>query len=157
MYTGGLFNTTLGIHQLRFTFRQQACYLFQDSVQKLIFRHRLDDFAFAEDHAASLATGKTHVGITRFARAVDHAAHYSYMNGSLYLCKTLFDFVGNAYHVDFDTPTGGTGDEGDTAVAQFERTQNFVCDGNLFLRLGAQADTDGIADAVSQQQTETHG
>src|SRR6266446_9823322 len=87
MDTGSLFNTALGINQLRLAFREETCDLFQHGIQKLIFRHRLDHFSLAEDHAAPLATGKTYIGITRFAGTVDDAAHHSYMNGRLYLAS----------------------------------------------------------------------
>src|SRR5581483_8006304 len=70
--------------------------------------------------------------------------------------EAFLNLVGNADHVDFDAPTGRAGDEGDAAIAQFERAQDFIGDGNLFLRLRAQADANGVADATGKQQAEAH-
>ena len=62
--TCGFLDTTLWIDQLRFLLGQQAGHLFQHSIQELIFGYCLDHFAFAEDYATTLSTGKSHVGVT---------------------------------------------------------------------------------------------
>src|SRR5258708_8357049 len=80
MNTGSLFNSTFGIDQLCFAFWEETGYLFQDGIQELIFGYGLDDFAFAEDYAASLATGKAYICIPRFPRPIDHPTHHSPLN-----------------------------------------------------------------------------
>src|SRR5579859_5409447 len=156
MHACGVLNAAFGVDKARLAFGQQAGNLFQHSVEELIFGDGLNNFAFAEDYAASLAAGETDIGVTRFAWAVDDTAHHGDMDGRLHFGEAFLDLVGNTDHVDFDAPAGGAGDEGYTAIAQFERAQDFVGHGNLFLRFRAQADADGVADATGEQQAEAH-
>src|SRR5579872_2613721 len=79
------------------------------------------------------------------------------MNGRLHFGETLLNFVGDTDDIDFDTPTGGTRNKGDASIAQFKRTQYLVSHRYFFLRLRAQADTDGITDAIGQQQAKSNG
>src|SRR5260370_4845792 len=78
------------------------------------------------------------------------------MNGSLHFGKPLLNFVCHTDHVNLDAPAGGTGDEGDAPVAQIERAQYFIGDGDLFFRLSAQAYTNGVTDTIGQQQAQTY-
>src|SRR5260370_42139580 len=79
MAAGGLLNAAFGVDQAGFAFGEEAGPLFQHGIQELIFRHRLDDFAFAEDDAAPLAACQPDIGVARFAGTVDDAAHHRYM------------------------------------------------------------------------------
>src|SRR5579884_1273970 len=153
----GFFDAAFGVDELCFALRQQAGDLFQHGVQELVFGNGLDDFAFAKDDAATLAAGEANIGVARFAGAVDDAAHDGNVNGRLHLRETALNLVSYLDDIDLDATTGGAGDEGDAAIAQFERAQDFVGHRNLFLRLRAQADADGVADAFGQQQAEADG
>src|SRR6266849_5728956 len=96
-------------------------------------------------------------GVERFAGTVDDAAHDGDVDGGLHFGETTLDFVGDLDDVDFDAAAGWARDEGDAAVAQFERTQDLVCYGNLFLRFGGEADADGVTDATGEQEAEANG
>src|SRR5579884_477774 len=153
----GFFDAAFGVDELCFVFWEQAGNLFQHGIQELIFGDGFDDFAFAEDDAAPFAAGEADIGVAGFAGAVHDAAHDGDVDGRLHLCKTALNLVGDLDNVDFDAPAGGAGDKGDAAIAQFERAQDFVGHRNLFLRLRTQADTDGVANALGQQQAEANG
>src|SRR5205085_5217924 len=96
------------------------------------------------------------IRVAGFARAVDDAAHDGDVDGRLHFGETLLDLVGDADDIDLDTATGWAGDESNATIAQFERAQDFVGDGNLFFRLRAQADADGVTDASGEQQTQAY-
>src|SRR3954454_3886493 len=100
--------------------RQETSYFFQNCVQELIFGHSLDDFAFTEDYTTTFTTGQADISITRLARTIDHTTHNSHMNGRLHFRKTFLNLVGNANHVNFNTPTGRTGYKGYATIAQFK-------------------------------------
>ena len=117
MHTGGILNAAFWVDQLGFALGQQAGYLFQHGIQELIFRHRFDDFAFAEDHAATLAACQPYIGVTRFAWAIDDAAHHGHMDGGLHFGEAFLYFVGNTDYVDLDAPAGRARDEGNAAIA----------------------------------------
>src|SRR5258708_18125576 len=78
------------------------------------------------------------------------------MNRGLHFGEPLLNFVSHAYHVNLDTPTRGAGDESDAPVAQIQRAQYFIGDGNLLFRLSAQTYTNGVTDSIGQQQTQTY-
>src|SRR5258708_38409643 len=54
--TSDLFDTPFGIDHFGLMLRKQACYLFENSIQELIFRDSFDDLPFAEDHTLALTT-----------------------------------------------------------------------------------------------------
>src|SRR5205823_10362608 len=133
VYARSFLDTAFGIDEFRFAFRKQARHFFEDGIEELIFGDGFDDFAFAEDDATAFAACQPDIGVAGFAGAVDDAAHDGDVDGGLYFGETFLDFVGDAYDIDLDTATGWAGDKGDAAIAQFERTQDFVGDGDLFL------------------------
>src|SRR6266571_7765846 len=156
VHTRGFLDTAFGIDEFRFAFWKQAGHFFEDGVEELIFGDGFDDFAFAEDDAAAFAASQPDIGIAGFAGAVDDAAHDGDVDGSLHFGEALLDLVGDAYDIDLDTATGWAGDKGDTAIAQFERTQDFVGDGDLLLWFRAQADANGVTDTTGKQQAQTY-
>src|SRR5947199_8799089 len=61
--TSSLPNATLRVDQFCLVLWQQARYLLQHSIEKLIFRNSFDHFTLAKDHTPALTSSKAHIGV----------------------------------------------------------------------------------------------
>src|SRR5690606_12667633 len=131
-----------------------AVRLGEQGLHDVLLLDGLDDLALDEDLALAVAGGDAEIGLARLAGAVDDAAHDGDAQRDLEVLEPLGDLVGEGVDVDLGAAAGGAGDDVELPRLEVQRLQDLVADLDLLHRRGGEGDTDGVADALAEQDAE---
>src|SRR3990172_7286694 len=90
------------------------------------------------------------------ARAVDLAAHDGDLDGLADALQLGLDEVSEAADVHVGATARWAGDEHGPLLAEVERLEDLIADVDLFFGVAAEGDTDGVADALVQDDPQPH-
>ena len=79
-----------------------------------------NNFALPIEQPVAVTCSQANVGLLRFARAVDHAAHNRHFNGGLEGSNLALYPSNEGKHIELESPAGGASDYGHAAVSQSE-------------------------------------
>src|SRR5690554_36608 len=117
----------------------------------------LDDLALDEDLALAVAGCDTQVGFASLPWAVDDTAHDGHPQRHAHALKALGDLIGERVDVNLGPSATGAGDDLELPLAQVQRLQDLQADLHLFNRRSTERNTDGVADALREQDAERRG
>ncbi len=110
-----------------------------------------------EHQVARRAAGDAHVRLARFAGTVDVATDDRHVERLAHVLEATLELVHRRDHVEVLPRAARAGHEVDALGAQAHAFQHVPADLHFLDRIGRERDADGVADAVHQQQAETHG
>ena len=110
-----------------------------------------------EQDALVLATRDPDVGVLAFTWSVDNAAHHGDVDRALDLLEGLLHFSHHRQHVDLQAAAHRAGDQVGAGLLLGQGVDDAVGHLDLVHRGAGQRDTNGVADALFQQDTDADG